>query len=145
MRSNSRGQAATETMIVMLFLLLMIFGIVHMSMFAATKYMVNLAAFATARTALVEGNLREAATGVMDNLRWWLDPSKNAPLFSRRQLRVRGRTRDGILVVYTVPFGFPIFRRQDIPGGGLRVVGFSPMVVQSEVQDIEEKGDNAAH
>src|SRR5688500_15691142 len=54
-RSTNTGQAATETMISMLFLMLMIWGLVHLSMFAVSKYVANYAAWAAARTAMVHG------------------------------------------------------------------------------------------
>src|SRR5262249_35074881 len=44
-RRIARGQAATETIIMMTFLLLMIFGLVHLCMLMTVKYMVNFSAF----------------------------------------------------------------------------------------------------
>ena len=138
---SCRGQAATETMIVMLFLLLMIFGVVHMSMFAATKYMVNLSAFAAARTVLVAGGNalngagREAAEQMIDNIRWWAAPGRNKP---DRPARRSLRGRDSVLITYRVPFGLPMFKT--VPARGVRIIGAAPVVEQPR---IAEKGDNA--
>ena len=143
---NCRGQSTTETMIVMSFLLLMIFGFVHFAMLTATKSLVNLAAFSAARAAMVNGfdsgsplaPSYVAAAAVLDNLRWWSNPLQNLPTFplSRETLH----DRDGVLVTYKVPFGLPIFN--EVPSGGIPVEGFSPIVIQP---DITEEGDNADH
>ena len=95
-RRHQAGQATTETLLTMSFLFLMLFGFVHLSMFAATKYLVNLAAFSAARTAMVAGNEQQAADGVLDNLRWWRDPSAARPRLERRELSLRGRNRRGL-------------------------------------------------
>jgi hypothetical protein len=136
----------TETMIMMMFLFLMIFGFVHMCMLIATKHMVNYAAFAAARTAMVDGDRAGAASGVLDNLRWWnawvdceLGPStpvrKCAVETETRD--IRGKLREGVKATYRVPFGLPIFNA--IPDGGIQVIGFAPLKVQG---DIQEHGDN---
>ena len=140
---SARGQAATETMMMMMFLLLMIFGLAHFSMLAATKQMLDYAAFAAARTALVGDGLfgfgapQQAARQVMDaSLRW-----------SNQQANVTGAgcnttppglNRRGLRVQVRVPFGLPIFN--NIPAGGLLITSLSPCVVQP---DINENGDNA--
>lgn len=145
--AQTRGQAMTETMIVMSFLLLMVFGFVHFAMLTATKSIVNLAAFSAARAAMVNGfdsgsplaPSYVAAASVIDNLRWWgNNPALNRPEFplSRQTLH----DRDGVLVTFKVPFGMPIFN--EVPSGGIPVEGFSPLVIQPE---IPERGDNAAH
>ena len=51
---SAGGQSTTETMAMMSFLLLMIFGLVHFCLLSATKSIVNLAAFAAARTMMVQ-------------------------------------------------------------------------------------------
>jgi hypothetical protein len=134
----------TETMIVMSFLLLMIFGFVHFAMLTATKSMVNLAAFSAARAAMVNGFNGSsvlspnyiAAWAVLDNIRWWSNPLQNAPQLPLTRETVRDR--DGVSVIYKVPFGLPIFN--EVGSGGIPVEGFSPLVVQPE---IAEEGDNA--
>jgi hypothetical protein len=135
------GQAATETMLVMMFLMLMIFGAVHLSMFAVTKYMVNYSAFAAARTVMVrtESSLKqealEAANIVLDGIRWWHDPV----LDHARAIERRGvHGRDSIVVTYGVPFGLPIFTT--VPKGGIVIRGSSAV---AEQPPIPEKGDNA--
>jgi hypothetical protein len=151
----------TETMVMMSFLTLIIFGFVHMCMLAATKSMVSLAAFSAARTAMVRGwqppnidlgplgefgfNIADAVkvqTGyaaawqVLDGLRWWQAEDRNRPDFPLG-LAIRDG-RQGLTVTYRVPFGLPIFNR--VPSGGLRVTAFSPYVIQPS---IAEEGDNA--
>jgi hypothetical protein len=134
---DATGQAITETMIMMSFLLLFIFGIVYVALFAVTKFMVSYAAFAAARTSMVrsEADGYRAAVGVMQNLRWWRDESQNAPDGLMHERRFN---RFGVTVTHRVPFGLPIFN--DIPNGGIRVLGFAPTIVQP---DIPEQGDNA--
>jgi hypothetical protein len=139
--ANARGQAATETMIVMMFLLLMIFGAIHMAMFAATKYMVDYAAFTAARTVLVQGAgatngaAWDAAEEALGNIRWWLY-QRNRP---EAPIRRPVKGRDAIVIGYHVPFGLPIF--ESVPDEGILLLGFSPVVEQGE---IPEKGDNAS-
>lgn len=142
---SARGQAATETMMMMMFLLLMIFGLAHFSMLAATKQMLDYAAFAAARTALVGDGLfgfgapQQAARQVMDaSLRW-----------SNQQANVSGDScmipqplmnfKRGLRVDIRVPFGLPIFN--NIPAGGLLVTSLAPCITQPR---IDESGDNAS-
>lgn len=54
-----KGQAATETMLSMMFMLMMIFGSVQLCWWSANKYLANLAAFGAARTAMVGGPQNE--------------------------------------------------------------------------------------
>ena len=134
---SARGQAATETMMMMMFLLLMIFGLAHFSMLAATKQMLDYAAFAAARTALVDGDRAAAARVVMDaSLRW----SNQSPTVSGASCNGKpvGLNRKGLAVRVRVPFGLPIFN--NIPAGGLLITALAPCVVQPE---IDENGDNA--
>lgn len=148
---GARGQAMTETMVVMSFLTLIIFGFVHMCMLAATKSVVSLAAFSAARTVMVRGSEMlpdsspyiqaqlgwTAAWQVIDNLRWWSDEDRNRP-----DLPIGipfGQSREGLTVSYRVPFGFPIF---SVPDEGLKVTAFSPFVIQPAIsEDNSDNGD----
>lgn len=56
---REQGQAATETMLSMMFMLMMIFGSVQLCWWSANKYLANLAAFGAARTAMVGGPQNE--------------------------------------------------------------------------------------
>lgn len=135
--ASGRGQAATETMMMMMFLLLMIFGLAHFSMLAATKQMLDYAAFAAARTALVDGDRATAARVVMDaSLRW----SNQTPAVANGDCSSRppGLNRRGLQVRIRVPFGLPIFN--NIPAGGIEIRSLAPCIVQPE---INESGDNA--
>ena len=61
--SARRGQATLESMIMMGFLLLLIFGLMHLVMFAVTRYMVNYAAFAASRAAVVGNSPQTGGRG----------------------------------------------------------------------------------
>ena len=144
-RERQDGQAALETMMVMSFLFLLIFGFVHMCMFAVTKSMTNYAAFAASRAMLVGGNRTVAAYQVMSEVQWWdggvfanvarvlVQTDQQGPRLAR------GVRRRGVRVTYFLPFGYPVF-----PSGALgvvRAVGFAPTVRNSH-DTIPESGDN---
>jgi hypothetical protein len=129
-RGTNTGQAATETMISMLFLMLMIWGLVHLSMFAVSKYVANYAAWSAARAAMVYGapsglgsigQPAAAAMHVMGNWRW----ATLLRTFSSSH-NFRGRNRTVIEVDMRVPFGAPIF--PSTPLGGIRVYGRAAMI-----------------
>jgi hypothetical protein len=140
---RQRGQAALETMIVMGFLFTLIFGFVHICMFAATKSLTNYAAFTAARADLVGGNRNVAARQVMSEIQWWpggwlANQSKVVVLSGQWGPTYQGgRRRKGVRVTYALPFGYPVFR------GGLgsvRAVGFSPS--ETSHTGVPEDGDN---
>lgn len=140
-RVDRRGQATTETMMMMAFLMLLIFGFIHLSMLMATKYMVNYSAFAAARATMVGGGVAArqlAAFGVMDNLRWNTNPILNFPVVYSGSRNIRGVTRAGVRVNYGVPFGLPIFG--SIPPFGLRIESFAP--TGPDWSGVTEAGDN---
>jgi Flp pilus assembly protein TadG len=131
---DRRGQATTETMMMMVFLLMLVFGFMNFCMLVTTKYVVNYAAFAAARVYMVAGDSGRAQQAAEDVIRgvgrFWTAPvtvETNASLGSRGGVKVKVR----------VPFGIPL-----INGGsrGFELVGFSAMTKQP---NIEEKGDNA--
>lgn len=126
-RGWERGQSTTETLLVMSFLMLLIFGFVHMSMLATTKYLVDFAAFSGARSALVGRSAQSGATAALSTLEW-SSPSAQ----ENTQRTIRGATRTGVTVRYAVPFG-GIF---NVPV----ITGFAPALRQP---DIPEVGDNA--
>lgn len=131
----------------MLFLLLLMFGHIHLSMLAATKSMVNYAAWAAARSAMVGASdfeVRLAALEVLDAGARWNTTINYACILSGLCLdknvskTLRNKTRQGVQVTYRVPFGLPVFN--NIPVGGLAIRGFAPISIQGS---ISEKGDNA--
>jgi Flp pilus assembly protein TadG len=133
---DRRGQAATETMMVMVFLLMLVFGFMNFCMLVTTKYVVNYAAFAAARAYMVNhdvGRAQQAADDVIRGVgRFWTAPvsvDTNATLGSRAGVTVRVR----------VPFGIPLI---NAGAKGFELVGFSAVTLQPS---IEEKGDNAEH
>jgi TadE-like protein len=145
-----RGQAATETMIMMLFLLLMIFGLVHLCMLMSVKFMVNNAAFSAARTAMIAPN--DASTAAEEGLGWmrgwWRGPYSglNTPYVQGPVNKtIRGKNRNGYRATYAVPFGLPIFNTTQPCGFtnsqncGVRLIGFSPYARQP---NITRRGDN---
>jgi hypothetical protein len=72
-RCPQAGQSTTETLLVMSFLMLLVFGLVHMSMLATTKYLVNFAAFSAARATLIGRSAQTGATSALTTtLRWSL-------------------------------------------------------------------------
>jgi hypothetical protein len=128
-------------MMMMAFLMLLIFGFIHLSMLMATKYMVNYSAFAAARATMVGAGAagRElAAFGVMDNLRWHDNVVLNTPIVTTGSKTIRGVNRDGVTSTYRVPFGLPIFAA--LPPGGLAVESFS--AAGPDWSGVTEAGDN---
>lgn len=138
-RVAEAGQAATETMIMMLFLMLLIFGVVHMSMLLTTKSLVNFAAFSAARTYLVGGDTAVAADEALRYVDWWDgDDARNQKVVAEASHYEQWlRERDGVTVTYHVPFGLPF---QPVPAEGVRITGFAPAIKQPH---IAEDGDNA--
>ena len=147
---GTRGQAATEMMIMMMFLLLMIFGLVHLCMLMSVKFMVNNAAFSAARTAMIAPNdasgAAEEGLGWMRG--WWRGAYSglNTPYVQGPVNKtIRGKNRNGYRATFAVPFGLPIFNTT-APCGftnqqncGIRLVGFSPYASQP---NITHRGDN---
>ncbi len=116
------------------FLLLMIFGLMHLVMFAITRYMLNYAAFAASRAAVVGNNPQLAAQAVMDNLNWFATDGGEQEV--QVQYTVKGFTT-GYEVRTRVPFGLPIYELID--SGGIELVAFAPANNQS---DVPSGGDN---
>jgi hypothetical protein len=151
---GARGQAATETIIMMTFLMLMIFGLIHLCMLMAVKYMVNFSAFAAARTAMVDtGSVTKAATEGLGYMSGWWGGSYtglNTPYVQGPiDKTIRGKKRTGYSSTFAVPFGLPIFNTTQPCGStnaqtcGVRLIGFSPWAEQSsDGQAISHEGDN---
>ena len=146
---GERGQSMTEAAMMMLFLLLLMFGHIHLSMLAATKSMVNYAAWAAARSAMVGASdfeVKLAALEVLDAGARWNTTINYACILTGLCLKgdqsksLRGKTREGYLLTYRVPFGLPVFN--NIEAGGLAIRGFAPISIQPSNSE-EEEGDNA--
>ena len=157
MRRNHLGQAATETIIMMMFLLLMIFGLIHLCMLMSVKYMVNFSAFAAARTAMVDDSMFATTSAATEGLGymngWWSGsyiglniPYVQGPI----DKQIRGKKRTGYSSTFAVPFGLPIFNSTQPCGFtnmqtcGIRLIGFSPWSGKqsSDGQSISHDGDN---
>jgi hypothetical protein len=134
------GQATTETLLSMLFLVLFIWGAVHTAMFAISKYMASYAAFYGARTAMVEGDGSVSLVGKgglaarQAMLNWRI---QTLIWVSKPDKKFRGVSRKVVRTTTVVPFGAPIFKML-IPW--VFVYGNSPLVVDPNT-DYEE-GDN---
>src|SRR5262249_45633399 len=124
-----------ETLLMMMFLMLMVFGLIHLSMIATTKYMVNFAAFSAGRAAMIGNSAQVAAANALLYVRW-SGPVCVPPtciVDSNASKTIRGKTRTGVSVRYFVPFG-------GFFGNALPFLsGFSPFEKQP---DVKEEGDN---
>jgi len=118
----------------MAFMLLLIFGVMHLTMFVVTRYMVNYAAFAAARAAAVGKSPSVAAAAVMDNLNWWRSDGQDAPV---QVDYVNQGGWSGYRVRTRVPFGLPIY--EYIEPQGVLLEGFAPTTSQD---DPPSGGDN---
>jgi Flp pilus assembly protein TadG len=125
---SQRGQSTTETLLMMMFLMLLIFGFIHLSMLATTKYLVNFAAFSAGRTAMIGQPARLGTASALLYLRWDQFPRTT----DNTSKTIRGKTRSGITVTYDVPFA-AFFNKTSL-------TGFSPYTKQP---NIPEEGDNA--
>lgn len=115
------------------FLLLLVFGLMHLVMFAVTRYMVNYAAFAASRAAVVGNSPQLAAEAVMSNLNWFADEGGEQPV--EVNFTYKGLT-SGYEVTTKVPFGAPIYEWFD---DGIEIVAFAP---SNDQQDPPSGGDN---
>ena len=130
-RCSEAGQSTTETLLVMSFLMLLVFGVVHMAMLATTKYLVSFAAFNAARTAMIGRSAQTGASSALSMLDW---PGSSPVAEDNSARTIRGTRRSGVTVRYVVPFG-GIF---NLPSP--IITGFAPSTRQP---DIPEDGDNA--
>ena len=137
---SSCGQAVTETMIMMMFLIVLIAGLGVFSMLVATKQMLDYSAFAAGRSVLVGGDYQAAAKQVMDaSLRWagatvpqvTGNPCEDTPSGS-------GMTRNGLMVSMKVKFGWPIFTASEADDG----IELKSPVACTPQDDFDEQGDN---
>jgi hypothetical protein len=134
--SARRGQATLEAMIMMGFLLLLVFGLMHLVMFAVTRYMVNYAAFAASRAAVVGNSAEQAAAAVMQNVNWFADEGGDQPV------EVNYTVKDGASgyeVTTRVPFGFPIY--EWIAPDGIEVTAFAPANPQVNAPSGGDNGE----
>jgi Flp pilus assembly protein TadG len=134
--SSRRGQATLESMIMMGFLLLLVFGLMHLVMFAVTRYMVTYAAFAASRAAVVGNSAEQAAQAVMSNLNWWADENGEQPV--EVTYTVKGGA-SGYEVKTRVPFGFPMY--EWIAPEGIELIAFAPANEQSNAPSGGDNGE----
>src|SRR5262245_13483073 len=120
-RPGESGTAALETMMVMSFLFIIIFGFVFLCLFVVTKSMTNYAAFAAARAAMVSDRRADfelAARQVTSEVQWWPGGAYAQRVLIQKNQRgprlARNVRRRGVRVTYLLPFGYPVFS-----GGGL--------------------------
>lgn len=118
------------------FMLLLIFGLMHLVMFAITRYMVNYAAYAASRASVVGNDPEEAAAAVMANFNWWASEGDDPPL------QVEYTTKDGwpgYAVTTRVPFGLPIY--EYIEPQGIEIVAFAPAASQANAPSGGDNGE----
>jgi len=135
-RCGQRGQSTTETIIMMWFVSLLIFGFIHFGMLATTKYLVSFAAYGVSRAAMVGGNQFLAAQGGLQYLNWRVSGIPSLPIVSG-PMSVPKSTRPGFVVGYMVPFGPPV--KSNVGPGVLQIRGFAPEIPRV---DPGEGGDN---
>ena len=139
---GQRGQATTETMIMITFLTFAVWSFIQLAILMTTKEYVNYAAFAAARAGMVSEDasgpsLRERAAVklVLDKVQWTPGNVLSLSLMTRTDWTVPGKTRHGVEIPYSFPFEFGAY------AGGVTIRAFSPIVVQERIQ---EEGDNAS-
>ena len=118
------------------FLLLMIFGLMHLVMFAITRYMLNYAAFAASRAAVVGNSPDAAAQAVMNNLNWFATEGGTQQV--QVQYTYKGLS-SGYEVRTRVPFGMPIY--EWIDSGGIELVAFAPASPQANAPSGGDNGE----
>jgi len=122
------GQSMVETIIALSIVVLIVFGLIHLSLLAVTRHVCNLAAFSGARAAVYDGSpirasqAARAITGVLPSGTWFRSAERSAGGF-----RVRVES----------PFGYPLTG----PGGRAIVTSVAPMYVQPHILEV---GDNAS-
>jgi len=128
-RQGRRGQAALESMMMMAFMLLLIFGVMHLVMFAVTRYMVNYAA-------VVGNSPTAAARAVMDNLNWLASEGGTPNV----QVTYGYRGGSGGYIVRTwVPFGMPIY--EYIEPQGMLIESFAAVTTQNNPPSGGDNGE----
>jgi hypothetical protein len=129
------GQAVTETVLALAFILLIVLGLIHLTFLASTKHIVNYAAFAGARASMYSasdaarsgGGLDAGAVEAITRMMYW-------------GRRAQGQTTgDSYKVQYPTPFAMPLFR--NAAGNVVIVTAVAPIPRQP---DLPEEGDNAA-
>lgn len=146
--TREAGQAATDTMVAMGFLMLLVFGFVHFCMLAVTRQVVNFAAFGAARTAMVTdvggGEWVRAQAGYLSakqilshTQRWWNDEARNSPDLPvwLETKTVGDRERRILKLRFRVPFGLPIMNYGD---SGLVVEGWAPFILQPDAEGEDD-------
>jgi hypothetical protein len=132
---SASGQAVTETVLSLAFIMLIVLGLIHLTFLASTKHIVNYAAFAGARASMYSASDASRAGGPMDRLAVeevtgmmnWGRPPQSGP------------ATGGYRVQYPTPFALPLFNHA--AGNVVIVTSVAPIARQP---DLPERGDNAA-
>jgi hypothetical protein len=129
-RLRASGQSLVETVIALSIVVMIVFGLIHLSLLVVSRHVCNFAAFSGARASVYGGTgdqsrAQEAARVVTGFL-----PSGTRFLWARPSA---GRFR----VQIDSPFGYPLTG----PGGHAIVSSAVPMYVQPPVPEV---GDNAS-
>jgi Flp pilus assembly protein TadG len=123
-------------MMMMAFVLLLVFGLMHLSMLTVTRYMVNYAAFAAARASVVGTSQTAAARAVLANINWWVGQGGTMPL--KVEYTTRGDW-SGYEVTTRVPFGLPIY--EWISPQGIEITGFAPLTKDPNAPSGGDNGE----
>jgi len=132
---NASGQAVTETVLSLAFILLIVLGLIHLTLLASTKHIVNYAAFAGARASMYNPSDAARTAGAMDRL---AVEEVTGMMFWGRRPRT-AITGNGYRVLYPTPFALPLFSHA---GGSVVIV--TSVVPVARQPDLPEEGDNAA-
>jgi hypothetical protein len=130
------GQAVTETVLSLAFILLIVLALAHLTFLASTKHIVNYAAFAGARASMYNAaDVARAGGGAMDQraveaitgMMYWGRPAHGEAMGSAYR------------VEYPTPFVLPLLNHA--AGSVVIVTSVAPVARQP---DLPEEGDNAA-
>ena len=126
---RTSGQSLVETMIALMIIMMIVLGLIHLSMLAATRHVSNYAAFSAARAAMYDGfsGAQGAAsdiTGVLPKGTRFLGAM---PGLGTMRFEVNS------------PFAYPLF--SNFSFGGVMVAARAPTYKQPF---INESGDNAS-
>jgi hypothetical protein len=131
----------------MMFLMLLIFGFIHMAMLATTKQLVNFAAFSAARARMVGNSATAGATSALYYLRWHGSGPPTAPWLLVHE---GDQFSQRAAVFFTVPYGWaPVYRQEPYRRGVQLTTSapFTPLRPCSQTNGQppcypEEEGDN---
>ena len=129
---RTSGQSLVETMFSLMIIMMIVVGLIHLSMLAATRHLSNYAAFAAARASMYDGfsglgQAEGAASDITSVLPRGTYLVGAMPGMSNMRVEVSS------------PFSYPLFSSGSF--GGVMVAAQAPMYKQPY---ISEQGDNGS-